>query len=69
MCYICLPSDASTSFVVTLLEQIGPLTFWSIREDGFLSRTEVIVIQKGSQETMTVMITQSRLRTITKDTQ
>lgn len=66
MCYICLPSAASTSYEAILLEEIGLLTFWCVREDEFLSRIEVIIIQKGSQKTM-ILITQSRLRTITKN--
>lgn len=68
MCYICLPSAASTSYVSTLLEEVGLLTFWFIRKDEFLSRMEVIIIPKGSQEVMP-LVTQSRLRTVTKNIQ
>lgn len=59
MCYICLPYAASTSYEAILLEKIGLLTFWCVREDEFLSRIEVIIIiQKGSQKTM-ILITHS----------
>lgn len=52
----------------TLLEEVGLLTFWFIRKDEFLSRMEVIIIPKGSQEVMP-LVTQSRLRTVTKNIQ
>lgn len=56
MRYICLPTVASTSYVATLFEEIGLLTFWFIREDVFLRRIEVIIIQKESQKIMTLNI-------------